>query len=57
MRSAGAYYKLVYHEICVYIEEYARDLIGQEELHSLELKKMLRDFEMVDVRPREQNST
>ena len=32
----------------IYIEEYARDLIGQEELHSLELEKMVRDFESVD---------
>ena len=29
----------------VYIEEYARQMIGQEELHTLELRKMLRDFE------------
>ena len=29
----------------VYIEEYARQMIGQEELHTLELAKMLRDFE------------
>ncbi len=28
----------------VYLEEYARSMIGQEELHCLELKKMLRDF-------------
>jgi bacterioferritin len=28
----------------VYLEEYARTKIGQEEQHSLELKKMLRDF-------------
>jgi bacterioferritin len=28
----------------IYIEEYARTLIGQEELHSIEIKKMLRDF-------------
>jgi bacterioferritin len=28
----------------IYLEEYARGLIGQEELHSMELKKMLRDF-------------
>jgi len=28
----------------VYLEEYARTLIGQEELHQVELKKMLRDF-------------
>ena len=29
----------VAQDASVYIEEYARDLIGQEELHSLELKK------------------
>jgi bacterioferritin len=28
----------------VYLEEFARSMIGQEELHNLELKKMLRDF-------------
>jgi bacterioferritin len=40
----------VAQDASVYIEEYARDLIGQEELHSLELKKMLRDFE-IDISP------
>ena len=29
----------------VYLEEYARGMIGQEELHSMELRKMLRDYE------------
>jgi bacterioferritin len=28
----------------VYLEEYARGMIGQEELHNMELRKMLRDF-------------
>jgi bacterioferritin len=28
----------------IYLEEFARTMIGQEELHSIELKKMLRDF-------------
>ena len=28
----------------IYLEEYARGLIGQEERHSLELRKMLRDY-------------
>jgi bacterioferritin len=28
----------------IYLEEYARTMIGQEELHNLEIKKMLRDF-------------
>ena len=29
----------------VYLEEYARGMIGTEELHTLELRKMLRDYE------------
>ncbi len=28
----------------IYLEEFARGMIGQEELHNLELRKMLRDF-------------
>ncbi len=28
----------------IYIEEYARTTIGQEEMHQLEIKKMLRDY-------------
>jgi bacterioferritin len=28
----------------IYLEEYARALISQEELHGMELRKMLRDF-------------
>ena len=28
----------------VYLEEFARTQIGQEELHNIEIKKMLRDF-------------
>jgi bacterioferritin len=28
----------------IYLEEFARTMIGQEELHNVELKKMLRDF-------------
>ena len=28
----------------LYIEEYARDMIKQEEMHSIEIKKMLRDY-------------
>jgi len=27
----------------IYLEEYARNMIGQEELHALEVKKMLKD--------------
>ena len=29
----------------VYLEEYARGMIGQEEMHVLEITKMLRDFQ------------
>lgn len=28
----------------IYLEEFARTMIGQEELHNMELNKMLRDF-------------
>ena len=28
----------------IYLEEYARGMIGEEEEHSLELKRMLKDF-------------
>lgn len=28
----------------VYLEEFTRGMIGQEELHNIEIKKMLRDF-------------
>ena len=28
----------------IYLEEYARGMIGEEEQHSLELKKMLKDY-------------
>ncbi|GIS32272.1 MAG: hypothetical protein Ct9H90mP4_01860 [Gammaproteobacteria bacterium] len=31
----------------VYLEEYTRGLIGQEEQHQLELKKMLKDFSKI----------
>ena len=30
----------------IYLEEYTRDLIGQEEQHQLELRKMLKDFSL-----------
>ncbi|MDA9738863.1 ferritin-like domain-containing protein [Pseudomonadota bacterium] len=32
--------------VSVYLEEYARGMIGEEEQHSLELKVMLKDFSM-----------
>ena len=28
----------------LYVEEYSREMIKQEEMHSVELKKMLRDY-------------
>ncbi|AFY75503.1 MAG: bacterioferritin [Hydrococcus sp. C42_A2020_068] len=28
----------------IYLEEFARGMIGQEELHNIEIRKMLRDF-------------
>lgn len=34
----------VVEDASVYLEEYARGMIGQEEMHSIELRKMLRDF-------------
>lgn len=35
----------VVQDASIYIEEYARQKIGEEELHTLEISKMLRDFE------------
>jgi bacterioferritin len=32
------------HDASIYLEEFARTQIGQEEMHSLELRKMLRDI-------------
>ena len=29
----------------IYLEEYARGMIGQEEMHTMELQKMLRDYQ------------
>ncbi|MEC4895844.1 MAG: ferritin-like domain-containing protein [Oscillatoria sp. PMC 1051.18] len=34
----------VVHDASIYLEEFARGMIGQEELHNIEIKKMLRDF-------------
>jgi bacterioferritin len=34
----------VAQDASVYLEEYARQMIGTEELHAIELRKMLRDF-------------
>ncbi|MBK7863592.1 MAG: bacterioferritin [Archangiaceae bacterium] len=36
----------------VYLEEFARTQIGQEELHGLELRKMLRDIGVEHLHPR-----
>ena len=30
----------------LYLEEYAREMITEEEMHSIEIKKMLRDYEV-----------
>lgn len=34
----------VVQDASVYLEEYARTMIGNEEMHTLELRKMLRDY-------------
>ncbi len=34
----------VVEDASVYLEEFTRGMIGQEELHNIEIKKMLRDF-------------
>jgi bacterioferritin len=34
----------VVQDASIYLEEFARNMIGTEELHTVELKKMLRDF-------------
>ena len=46
MHALGLYKELLQEveSSSVYLEEYARSLIGQEEQHQLELKKMLKDF-------------
>ena len=46
MHALNLYKKLltVVEGSSVYLEEYARGLIGQEEQHQLELRKMLKDF-------------
>ncbi|MEM9188293.1 MAG: ferritin-like domain-containing protein [Myxococcota bacterium] len=45
-KALGLYKKLlgIVEDSSVYLEEYARGMIGQEELHTLELRKMLRDY-------------
>jgi len=46
LKALGLYKELlsVVADKSVYLEEYARGMIGQEELHTMELKKMLRDY-------------
>ena len=41
------YYELLnsVQDKVIYLEEYARQMIGQEELHTMEITKMLRDYE------------
>lgn len=34
----------IVEDASVYLEEFARTMIGNEELHAIEIKKMLRDF-------------
>ena len=34
----------VVQDASIYLEEFARTMVGQEEFHQLELKKMLRDY-------------
>jgi len=43
--AIGVYYKLLdlVEGKSVYLEEYARSMIGQEELHALEVEKMLKN--------------
>ncbi|HEY9821811.1 MAG TPA: ferritin-like domain-containing protein [Candidatus Sericytochromatia bacterium] len=46
-KKALELYKELLHTVedaSVYLEEFARTQIGQEELHNIEIKKMLRDF-------------
>ena len=53
-RRALDLYKRLLDEVqdaSVYLEEYARSMIGTEELHTVELKKMLRDFSPSSRRP------
>ena len=48
-QTAVALYKNLLDAVAdrsIYLEEYARGQIGQEELHSMEITKMLRDYEV-----------
>ena len=46
LHALSLYKKLLstVEDASVYLEEYARSMIGEEEQHSLELKAMLKDF-------------
>ena len=46
LHAVGLYKKLLeeVEDSSIYLEEYARSMIGEEEQHSLELKAMLKDF-------------
>jgi bacterioferritin len=45
-KAVGLYKELldVVKDCSIYLEEFARTMIGSEEVHALELRKMLRDF-------------
>ena len=46
LHAVGLYKKLLEEvdDSSIYLEEYARGMIGEEEQHSLELKRMLKDY-------------
>ena len=46
LHAVGLYKKLLeeVEDSTIYLEEYARGMIGEEEQHSLELKRMLKDY-------------
>ncbi|NCX30116.1 MAG: bacterioferritin [Proteobacteria bacterium] len=46
LHAIGLYKKLLeeVEDRSIYLEEYARGMIGEEEQHSLELKRMLKDY-------------
>ncbi|HHH10814.1 MAG TPA: bacterioferritin [Sorangium sp.] len=52
-RALAVYKELldVVQDASIYLEEYARGMIGTEELHAVELRKMLRDFSSGDTPP------
>lgn len=46
-QAVAAYRRLLeqVQDASIYLEEFARSMIGQEELHQMELRKMLRDYQ------------